>query len=534
MGLEIEVATPYRIKDGQREPLIMSEDMWSCAEGDRITIETRTVALPVMLLAGRVMPHIRIALCDSTYEAKYELFIDTWAGKTSLRLEAGESSIILRFNAKPHNQKIGEDEFDAMLHELTLRSSGLIWGLSPGKQKGDIATLSPVVVHPSVISSQLPGLLRLLSMFAAEPPYTAQKSREILPFNRGKRVDLITLRWLGSRPKLLETARGRFESSDTTISQPLINQLTLRYSYDHPVMRYFSYLINRLISRFESSACILKAGPQRRFRDPEVEAHAAALATELNNAASTLGAILEKSPFKGLSPAPPTETVLQILVDHPLCCAINRTAQLLLTPGLAFGPSGDIESALKHTYDLFELFVLFRLLDHLQTELGAGWSLRSHKFYSHLGREDRPRDRAVWLFNGPGDMTLELRYQQSFSRMKGVTDERMFTSLSGESIPDYLLIVRKKRLVIAWIILDAKYRASRQAVDRGLADVHRYRDSLRIRGGRAEAAFVIVPRLREKNEVYATNAFHDQHNFGVIELFTEEWLRPALKSLKVI
>ena len=534
MGLEIEVAKPYRIKDGQREALVLSEDMWSCAEGDRITIETRTVALPVMLLAGRVMPHIRIALCGSTYEAKYELIIDTWAGKTNLRLEAGESSIILRFNAKPHDQKIGKDEFDAMLHELTLRSSGLIWGLSPGQHKGNLATLSPVVVHPSVVSSQLPGLLRLLSMFAAEPPYMAQKSRETLPFNRGRRVDLKTLRWLGTRPKLLETARGRFDSSDTANSQPLIDQPTLTYSFDHPVTRYFSYLINRLISRFESSAGVLKAGPQRRFRDPDVEAHAGALAIELNNAASTLRTLLQKSPFKGLSPAPATETVLQILVDHPLCCAINRTAQLLLTPGLAFGPSGDIESALKHTYDLFELFALFRLLDHLQIELGTSWSLQSHKFYSHLGREDRPRDKAVWLFNGPEDMTLELRYQQPFSRMKGVTDERTFTSLSGESIPDYLLIVRKNRRVAAWIILDAKYRASRQAVDRGLADVHRYRDALRIRGGRAAAAFVIVPRLREKNEIYATTAFHDQHDFGVIELFKHEWLRPALKSLRLI
>ena len=130
-------------------------------------------------------------------------------------------------------------------------------------------------------------------------------------------------------------------------------------------------------------------------------------------------------------------------------------------------------------------------------------------------------------------LSLELRYQQWFSRAGLPPDERMFSSLSGTFIPDYILVLRENGKVVRWLILDAKYRSGRQAVDQGLADVHSYRDALRVRGMRADGGFVIVPRLQEENPVYASPAFLDHHAFGVIQVFATEWLAPALRRLKL-
>ena len=205
----------------------------------------------------------------------------------------------------------------------------------------------------------------------------------------------------------------------------------------------------------------------------------------------------------------------------------------MLEPGLAYGPAGDLQSALKHTYELFELFVLYRLIDELAKQLGEGWVPKPGKPLRYVGREDRPPDRTLWWFQGPDMLSLELRYQQWFSRTRLPPDERMFSSLSGTFIPDYTLVLRKNGKVVRWLVLDAKYRSGRQAVDHGLADVHRYRDGLRVRGMRADGAFVIVPRLQEEDPAYAAPVFLDYHAFGVIQIFAKEWLTSALQRLKL-
>lgn len=147
-----------------------------------------------------------------------------------------------------------------------------------------------------------------------------------------------------------------------------------------------------------------------------------------------------------------------------------------------------MEAALKRTYDLFELVVLYGLIAELTESLGSGWKLRAAKVLPAIRREERPENRASWWFEGPGKQTVELRYQQWFSRAKMIGDMRSFSSLSGPNLPDYILVHRLDGKVISWVILDAKYRASRQPVDQGLGDIHRYRDALRVRGVGASGA----------------------------------------------
>lgn len=484
-----------------------------------------------MRLAGKALPHTYIVSAEHGYFAQYEIIISTWAGRTTLSLEDGENISLFSFQVKPNQNKLGQDEFDEMLHELARRQPGLIWGLSPGGQSGSLSKSSPAVVHPAVVKSQLPLLDRLLSLFIADPPLITLKSRDPRPLDLTRRVDLRTLRWLSRRPLLLSAIRGSTDGDPYVDLRTPIDQPKTDVSIDHPITRYFIYLLHRLIERLCESSRLLKEGPKRQFRDPSVECHARALAISLDDAALKMRNILGKSPFRALRPEPPTATVLQLLGDHPLFGAINRCAQMLLAPGLAYGPTGDVYASLKHTYDLFELFVLFRIIEFLKEALGPAWTLEAHKSCYNGGREDRPPDRSVWLFRGPDDTTLEVRYQQWFSRMKCAEDGRTFTSLSGVNIPDYVLLVRKRRIVTSWVLLDAKYRSRRQAVDDGLGDIHRYRDALRVRGTRADGAFVVVPKLQEENALYSTSDYHEIHGFGVLQLFSKFWLRPALNAL---
>lgn len=524
---------PYKIVDGTRQLLAQAPSGWGCSEGDKVLLDTCTENLPRLRMAGHEVPPCHLAIDSGQFTAKYEIFIDTWAGRTHLELSDGVFQRTLTLDIGPQQNKLGADEFDAMLAELSQREPGLVWGLSPGAVSGIAGSSSPAVVHPAVIASQLPIFERLLARYLADPPVVTQRVREAFPLDLARRVDLATLRWLGKKPAVLRAVMGDAEIGAFADPRTPVDQPSATRSYDHPVTRYVAYLLHCLRARFKASAETLRRAPGRPFRDPVIEDHAAALAREMDGAGQRIEFASMRPLFRRVMPEPIGETALQSLADNPLYSAIHRVARRMLEPGLAHGPGGDLQSALKHTYELFELFVLYRLIDELPKHLGEGWALKSGKPLRYVGREERPLDRTGWRFQGPDGLSLELRYQQWFSRARLPPDERVFSSLSGTFIPDYILVLRKDGKIISWLILDAKYRSGRQAVDQGLADVHRYRDALRVRGTRADGAFVIVPRLQEENPAYASSEFLDYHAFGVIQLFAKEWLSLAFRRLKL-
>lgn len=485
----------------------------------------------MVTLGARVLQPVRLTAAEGGFLARFEFLIDTWAGRSTLRLQDYQSVSFVSLQIRPSDRKLGQNEFDEMLMELAQHSPDMIWGLSPGEGAGDTSSHSPAIVHPAVVQSQMPLLKRLLKNFIADPPTMTFRARQVTHLNFTKRIDIKTTRWMAKKPSLLAELRGELAAPHGA-APPLVDQPNTLESLRHPITGYFAHLLNQLLRRFQSSADLLRSGPGRAFRDQTIEEHAWALAASLDKSSEEIRSILGLHPFRQVPPELPSDTTFQLLSDHPLYSAIHRVASLLLSPGLAYGPNGSAQSALKHTYDLFELFVLYRLLKELPGDLGPGWTLQNGKPSNRLRREERPEDRAIWLFKGPGDLSLELHYQQWFTRAKAPLDHRRFTSLSGLNIPDYTLVLKRGPTVIAWMILDAKYRSGRQAVDQGLGDVHKYRDALRVRGVRANGAFVIVPRLQDKKAVYSMAEYLHLHSFGAIELFSPHWLKPVGDILK--
>lgn len=496
-----------------------------------VILDLRTKELPSVRMAGRELPRERLAHGGDGFETQYRLLIDTWAGRTLLDIQHGDVRRSITLEIGPHARKFSQNEFDTMLAELSQRATALVWGLSPGLGSGAWGAQAPAVAHPIVIETQLPLFEALLARFVADPPTTTVRTREARPLDFARRVDLRTLRWLGQRPDVLRALRGDLIAGSFISPRTRVDQPEAIRSYDHPVTRYVFYLLRRLLARFRETVETLRTARRRPYSDPTIEAHAEALAARVDAASARIEVQLGHPLFRRVRAEPLSETARQTLPDHPLHAALHRVASRMLQPGLAHSPGGDLQAALKHTYDLFELFVLYRLIDGLPGQLGPGWSLQVGKPLRFIGREHRPADRAAWLFRGPDGLTLELRYQQWFSRAKTPIDGRMFTSLSGLNIPDYVLVMRRHGEPIAWVILDAKYRSGQQAVDQGLGDVHRYRDALRIRGKKASAAFVLVPRLQNENAVYANSSYHAHHSFGVLQVMLADWLGPVCGAL---
>ncbi len=504
---------------------------WLCQEGDQIVVDAVTAGLPTLGMAGQAIMPKSLAHGADGYRARFEIIIDTWAGFTRFEAGDGPEQTPLALEVRPHRYKLGASAFDEMLAELSERSAGLIWGLSPGSSSGAQTPGALAVVHPVVLQSQLPRFLRLVGAYLANPPTSTVRVTRPRALDLARRPDVATLRRLGRRPALLkalqgETGAGRFADPRQSIDQPEVVAST-----NHPMTRYLAYLLHQLVRRFRTSEEALRTAKGRPVPDLAVEAHAARLADAMAGGARQLEALTRVPLLRSVRPEPLDGSALQSLADHPAFGAIHRFGRRLLDPGLAYGPYGDVEAALKHTYDLFEIFVLFRLIEGLPRALGPDWHMRPPRTWRSASREERTMNHAAWWFDGPDGLTIELRYQQWFPRVRRFPDERMFASLSGVGIPDYILVVRRGLKPVGWVILDAKYRSSRRAVDDGLADVHRYRDALRVRGKPADGAFVIVPHLQDEFAPYALEDFLQHHGFGVLRMLENNWLRPLANIL---
>lgn len=482
-------------------------------------------------MAGLDLQSSSLRQTATGFEGEYQIHIDTWAGRSVLELYVDTwLADAITLDIRPSARKLDQNEFDTMLDELSERSSSLVWGLSPGAAQGVEGGKSPAIVHPVVVDALLPQFERLLARFLEDPPLLTLRERGLKRFDRSKKPDLATVRWLGRRPEILRALSGRRTAQTYSPWETVIDQPVVRTTANHPVTRYVKHLLRRVVSRLHGNAEMLRRR-RGRFSDPAGDAYAERMAARLQGAALRLHAISERPIFKSVASEPPSETAIQSLADHPLHAALHRVGRRLLDPGLAYAPGGNLEAALKRTYDLFELMVLYRLADEIPRQLGPAWSLTRAAVLPYQGREERVGDRASWWFTGPDGLSIELRYQQWFPRARQLADDRMFSSLSGVNVPDYVAILRKGRSIERWVILDAKYRSGRQPVDQGLGDIHRYRDALRIRGKSASGAFIIVPRLAEQKAVYGQSQYHNEHAFGALQLYEPCWSTPLFRVL---
>jgi hypothetical protein len=166
------------------------------------------------------------------------------------------------------------------------------------------------------------------------------------------------------------------------------------------------------------------------------------------------------------------------------------------------------------SWEIYERWCFVRLLRGLQDEASQwDWQRRAN------GRE------LVGHLNGRRAL---LSLQPTFASYPMGTSRR---SLSRERVPDLMFSVESGG-ALRFVIMDAKYRTSRESVLDAMASAHIYQDSLRMGTRRPEASLLLVPRgggapWLEEPECHAT------HRLGVHVFSPESAARlpPAVAAL---
>jgi PD-(D/E)XK nuclease superfamily protein/uncharacterized protein DUF2357 len=507
------------------EPLEQSGGSYLCSEGDVVVLRTHTQLLPRLRLCGQDLYPRGLDQSEQGFTAEFDRLIDTWAGRTVLTLEGGPDTETIRLDIDPHRRKLGPGAWEAMIRELCEVSASLPWGLSPGGAGGRTTPDALANVHPAIIEQELPAFQRLLRQLLADPPTTTLRIRTVRPLELSRRLDLHTMRWLSRRPLELAGVRGLATDDQPADPRALADQPEALVTLDHPVTRYVAHLLERVRRRLAATALSLRSSAKHGVPDPAATSYARQLAENVEAAAGAIQAVQRAPLFRTVKPEPLNDSVIQSLPDHPLYAAIHRIGRRLLQPGLAYAPGEELQSALKHSYDLFELMVLYRLVKAIDEGLPTSWSKAREAKVRRLPREDRPADRSAWRWEGPGECQLELHYQPLFRSAVAPPDSHHFSSLSAQGVPDYVLVLRRAGVVASWLLLDAKYRSGRQSIHDALGDMHRYRDSLRLAGSRAAGAYIIVPALAAEAALYGQPGYIGAHSLGALQVSSEDWLR---------
>ena len=455
-------------------------------------------------MCGETLAAKVICQDGETFVAEFERFIDTWAGRTTLMLEGGEKPELLQLDINPHGKKLGPGGWDSLIEELSRISISLPWGLSPGGVEGRMTPDALATVHPAIIENLLPSFLRLLQQFIGSPPIRTVRTRTVRPLDVTRAADLRTTRSLSRRPIELAGLRGLSSEAYAPNARTLIDQPDVRSTLDHPVTRYVAFLLQKIRLRLLSTVRSLRSPAGHGVSDEAARTYARQLAHSVDRALREIQEAQKARIFRGIQPERLSDTTLQVLPDHPLYLAIHRVGRRLAEPGLAYAPGQSVVSALKHTFDLFELAVLYRLVAAVGDALGPSWRPFTSSPLRRHPHEDRPPDRSIWSWTGPRDESVELVYQALFNAAASSTSPNGFASISGQYVPDFVIIYRQNERPASWIILDAKYRSSRKPIHDGLGDVHRYRDALRLSQRPAGAAYIIVPALEKEAALYGT------------------------------
>ena len=522
----------FRLVGGVEVPLREGPEGILCSEGDCVVVASRTAALPQLQLRGEWLAPESLQQADGHFEARFVHWIDSWAGRTSFSLFDGRARYDFTLDVGPHQQKLAPGSWDALIRELSDISLTLPWGMSPGAAAGRLVDDALVAVHPAIVEQQLPLLERLLQRLLADPPTLARRVRTVRPLNLSRGADLRNVRWLARRPLELAGVRGEAPADALPNPRAMSDQPETLTSTDHPLTRYIVHLLRRVQARLAATARTLAAPRHHGIPDDAVKAYAKELACRVEEANARIGVVLKTPLFRVVPPEPISGAVLQALPDQPLFLAIHRYGRRLLNPGLAYAPGQDIYAALKNSYDLFEILVLYRLAAQLGTYLSADWTPGKVATIKEYDLENRPEDRTRWIWQGPHDQRLELTYQALFHSAEPANASRPLASLSAQAVPDYVLALWKGDDIVSWLILDAKYRSGRKPVHDALGDIHRYRDSLRMGGTPAAGAYIIVPYLQDDAALYSEAHYLAVHRFGALVLYSDDWARPVFNWLQ--
>ena len=399
----------------------------------------------------------------------------------------------------PDPSKLGREVFATMITELWAEDPSLVVGTEPAAAPmGELGTHEDPWLAFSRFRRYAPSFLKALAPIHALPRRTLRGRRDAAQLHHVRRVDRRTAMAVVRTPAValfLDRSDDEASAIDSRLDVPVIEE-----TVDSAVNRALLALLRALIRRSRLLIVTLQDLVVRESQS-ETRTSLAGRWPARRNVLEELGAqlslALRRSPFTDVSRAEVTAAGLTGIAADPLYSRAWGQGWRALRYGLESGETGE-RLWVSPSWEIYERWCFLRLGRLLSSEVPRWRWQRLANPHRWVGTFD--------------ERTAQLRLQPTFRAYSGDTDGRW--SVSKQREPDLLLTVQGPDQV-RYVVLDAKYRTSRENVLDAMTSAHIYQDSLRIDGRRPEASFLLVPAPGGAPWL-EDRAFQKEHAVGVI------------------
>lgn len=412
---------------------------------------------------------------------------------------------------------------DRLVTRLIESHTHLPWGATGAVRAADLdptpgADPAPPRLHVAALDAVMPRLHRALAAIETRPLHVLAPDRARRPIERATRVDAATLTRLGDRPELAEAIRHRRPYGGAlTLDVPVVEARP-----SHPANRALVDALHRLDRALADAITAVDdwRAAQRGKGSADRKTDADRLTDRIDTHREALTAALRRPPWRGLTPGPTCPTAAQVFADDPIYAEAIQSVRRLIRPAVRPRISGLVDASLRALFDLWEQYVWSRVVRVVRATLGPGW------------RWQPPPISRVGLAVGPAPDTAAEASRDGWRVQVG--SQRVFPaarhhaaarrswhagrfSLNGKRIPDVTVELHPPDGITRWLVLDAKFTHRCQPIEsEHLPVAHTYRDGLRIDRRPPDAVYLVAPAVEANARCYASDAYREAFNTGVI------------------
>jgi hypothetical protein len=395
-----------------------------------------------------------------------------------VRDSAGRLAGLFLLDVSPDPLKLGRDVFEQMIGELWAADPSLVLGDEPGTiQTGELGAFEDPWIAFARLRRHAGAFLAAVNRIAEQPRLRLVVARDSAPLHRVRRADRRTAMSVLRSPAVALFAGEAASSSWTGVCA--VDVPVVETTVDSAANRAILSLMHAMRRRARALLGALQKVVERETDSDTrtaLEARWPPRRDFLVGVVETLTRATRRAPWCDVYQAEITAAGLTAVASDPDYSRGWSRGWRALRQGVE---SGELTDRLwtSPTWEIYERWCF----------LNVGRLLRASLPERQWVLESRPRRR--WLGVGAKDR-IELLLQPTFQAGPAHAAGRW--SVSRQRVPDLLLSVVGDGAP-RFVVLDAKYRASRQNVLEAMESAHLYQDSLRIRAERPRASLLIVP-----------------------------------------
>lgn len=380
-------------------------------------------------------------------------------------------------DVSPDPAKMGSALFRRMMDELLAADPALLFGEEPATtMTGELGDFQNPWMEFARLRLYAPEFLKALRPIQERPRHALRVRRDASALHQVRRVDRRTAVSVARSPALAILLSQGDQSADPT-HESRLDVPSIEETVDSAGNRAMLSLLRALSRRTKALYAALKARTEGAA-DSETRTGLAARwpvrRDFLERLDGQLSLALRRFPFNKVRRAETTAAGLNAVAADPLYSRAWGRGWRALRHG-AEGP-GSERLWVSPSWEIYERWCFLELGRLLQREY-SNWDWRLL------------RSPLRWRGES-GTRKAELLLQPTFGSYPANRSGKW--SVSRERVPDILLQVHEQAGT-RFVVIDAKYRVSRDAVLKAMQSAHIYQDSLRIEFRRPEASLLVVP-----------------------------------------